>query len=595
MPSSHHNQPKGACFFVSPKGALHFLWTYLKPLRARLLLLITLMMGSTALRLLFPQLLRSLVDGALAGSPLPVLLRTAGLYLAGSLLIQVLRVTGAVFSERIAWAATNALRLDLARHVLGLDIAFHKAHTPGELIERIDGDVTTLAGFFSQFIAQVVTSLMLIAGVMLFLFLEGPLPGLVGLGSFLLSGAAVLSVSSLTVKAWSGIRASSAEMMSFVEERIAGREEVKALGADRYVVRGLVAMSARHWRLRRRARFLESTASNVTVDAWMLSQFAMLVLAFFLHRDGALSLGTAMMLFFYADLLNEPINTIREEMDELQRARAALGRLVSLKSVMPAITDGAGAELPDGPLSVTLEQVSFQYEEGRPVLKGLSFHLEPGQTLGILGRTGSGKSSLIRLLCRFYDPQEGSVRLGGVDIRRLPLDALRRRIGLITQEVGLFGGTLRDNLALFNPDISDARIRAAVADLGLTGWFAARFEQGLDSCIGPAGDGLSAGEAQLLALVRLALRNPGLIILDEFTARIDPVTEALLQTAVDRLLAGRTAVIIAHRLTAVERADQILVLEQGEMLEWGPRTELAGDPDSHYSRLRRAGRTEVLA
>lgn len=579
---------------MSLHGALRFLWTYLKPLSARLTLLIVLMLGATGLRLLFPQLLRSLVDQALAGAALAALLVPAGLFLAGALIIQVLRVTAIMLSERIAWAATNALRFDLARHVLHLDIAFHKEHTPGELIERIDGDVTTLAGFFSQFVAQVGTSLVLIFGVLVALFVEGWLPGLVGLGSFVVNAVAVLSVSSLTVKAWSGIRASSTEMMSFVEERVAGREEVKAAGADSYVVRGLVAMSAKHWRLRKRARFLESTASNVTVDAWVLSQFVMLLLAFFLYRSGSLSLGTAMMLFFYADLLNEPINTIREQMDEMQRARAALGRLVKLKAVAPTIIDGAGCTLPDGPLAVTADRVAFQYEEGRPVLKALSFHLEPGQTLGILGRTGSGKSSLIRLLCRFYDPQEGVIRLGGVDIRDLKLDALRSRIGLITQEVGLFGGTLRENLALFNPSITDAQIWDAVASLGLTGWFK-HFEEGLDSRIGPAGGGLSAGEAQLLALVRLSLRDPGLIILDEFTARIDPVTEALLQGAVDRLLAGRTAIIIAHRLTTVDRADQILVLEQGEVVEWGPRVLLAQDPRSHYSQLRHAGREEVLA
>jgi ABC-type multidrug transport system fused ATPase/permease subunit len=579
---------------MSLNGALRFLWTYLKPLGARLLLLVTLMLGATGLRLLFPQLLRALVDEALAGASLPALLLPAGLFLAGAALIQVLRVSAIMLSERIAWAATNALRFDLAQHVLRLDIAFHKEHTPGELIERVDGDVTTLAGFFSQFIAQVGTSLVLILGVLLFLFAEGWLPGLVGLGSFTLNAAVVLSVSSITVKAWTGIRASAAEMFSFVEERIAGREEVKASGAGSYVIRGLVAMSAKHWRLRLRARFLETTASNLTVDAWVLSQLAMLLLAFFLYRSGGLSLGTAMMLFFYTDLLNEPITTIREQMDEMQRARAALGRLVKLKAVAPSITDGEGAGLPGGPLAVTADRVAFQYEEDRPVLHDLSFHLEPGQVLGLLGRTGSGKSSLIRLLCRMYDPQGGKVELAGTDIRRLRLADLRTRIGLITQEVGLFGGTLRENLALFNPAVTDQQIWEAVASLGLTEWFA-RFDAGLDSRIGPAGGGLSAGEAQLLALVRLSLRDPGLIILDEFTARIDPVTEALLQAAVDRLLQGRTAIIIAHRLTTVERADQILVLEQGEVAEWGPRTLLAQNPLSHYSQLRNAGREEVLA
>ena len=579
---------------MSLNGALRFLWTYLKPLRARILLLVVLMLGATGLRLLFPQLLRALVDRALAGAPLLALFLPAGLFLVGALLIQVLRVIALMLSERIAWAATNALRFDLAQHVLHLDTAFHKEHTPGELIERVDGDVTTLAGFFSQFIAQVGTSLVMIVGVLIFLFAEGWLPGVVGLGSFLLNATVVLSVSSITVKAWSGIRASSAEMFSFVEERVAGREEVKASGASNYVVRGLVAMASKHWRLRLRARYLETTASNLTVDTWVLSMFAMLLLAFFQYRSGTLSLGTAMMLFFYADLLNERITVIREWMDEMQRARAALGRLVDLKAVAPSITDGEGEALPAGPLAVTADRVAFHYEEGRPVLKELSFHLEPGQVLGLLGRTGSGKSSLIRLLCRLYDPQAGKVQLAGVDVRHLRLDDLRTRIGLITQEVGLFGGTLRENLALFSPAVTDQQIWDAVASLGLTDWFR-RFEDGLDSRIGPAGGGLSAGEAQLLALVRLSLRDPGLIILDEFTARIDPVTEALLQAAVDRLLEGRTAVIIAHRLSTVERADQILVLEQGEVAEWGARTLLAQDPLSHYSQLRNAGREEVLA
>lgn len=579
---------------MSKNGAIGFLWTYLKPLGARFGLLILLMLGATGLRLLFPQLLRALVDRALGGADLALLLLPAGLFLGGALLVQILRVSSIMLSEKIAWAATNALRFDLAKHVLGLDIAFHKEHTPGELIERVDGDVSTLANFFSQLVAQVGISIVLILGVLSFLFAEGWIPGVVGLGSLILNGSVVLAVSSFTVKAWSGIRASMAEMMSFVEERVAGREEVKASGATGFVMRGLVAMSTKHWRLRMRARILETTAGNLTVDAWYISQGAMLLVAFFLYRNGSLSLGTAMMLFFYIDLLNEPITTIREQMDELQRARAALGRLVKLKAIQPTILDGTGGNLPEGPLSVNTDHLAFQYEEGRPVLKDLSFHLEPGAVLGILGRTGSGKSSLIRLLCRFYDPQGGKIKLGGVEIDKLPLDQLRRKIGLITQEVGLFGGTLRENLTLFNPTITDEQVWAAIANLGLTEWFG-RFDEGLDSRIGPAGGGLSAGEAQLLALVRLSLRDPGLIILDEFTARIDPVTEALLQEAVDRLLKGRTAIIIAHRLSTVERADQILVLEQGEIIEWGARARLAQDPASHYSQLRTAGFEEVLA
>jgi ABC-type multidrug transport system fused ATPase/permease subunit len=220
--------------------------------------------------------------------------------------------------------------------------------------------------------------------------------------------------------------------------------------------------------------------------------------------------------------------------------------------------------------------------------------------LGVLGRTGSGKTTLTRLLFRLYDVDAGAITLDGVDLRALPLGELRRHVGLVTQDVQLFAATVRDNLTLFanydpaRPNIGDDDIVAALETLGLGPWLRG-LPAGLDSVLASGGKGLSAGEAQLLALARVFLRDPRLVVLDEASSRLDPATEGLLEQAIDRLLAGRTGIVIAHRLRTVQRADDILILEGGRVVEHGPRVALAADPDSRFAQLLQTGLEEVLA
>jgi ATP-binding cassette subfamily B protein len=240
---------------------------------------------------------------------------------------------------------------------------------------------------------------------------------------------------------------------------------------------------------------------------------------------------------------------------------------------------------------VQFSTVTFAYPRTEPVLSNVSFRLEAGRVLGLVGRTGSGKTTLIRLLARFYDPQDGVVLLGGMDIRLARLAALRSRIGLVTQDVQLFSASLRDNLAFFVTSISDDTLISAIRDLGLGDWFES-LPDGLDTAIAP--DRLSAGEAQLLALTRVFLTNPGLVILDEASSRLDPITEARLERALDRLLAGRTAIIIAHRLATLDRVDEIMILEHGEVVEAGPAAALRDDPRSRYAELHRLAAMGVL-
>lgn len=210
--------------------------------------------------------------------------------------------------------------------------------------------------------------------------------------------------------------------------------------------------------------------------------------------------------------------------------------------------------------------------------------------LGLLGRTGSGKSTIARLLFRLYDPSEGEIVLSGVDVRRVRLAELHAAVGMMTQQVQLFQGTVRDNLTLFTPNISDDRILHVFGEVGLADWFAA-LPDGLDGHLSSGNAGLSAGEAQLLAFARVFLHSPQLVVLDEASSRLDPATERLVEQAVDRLLEGRTAIIIAHRLATVQRADRILILDDGRVIEHGRREELATDPNSRLYHLLRTGET----
>jgi ATP-binding cassette subfamily B protein len=243
---------------------------------------------------------------------------------------------------------------------------------------------------------------------------------------------------------------------------------------------------------------------------------------------------------------------------------------------------------------VSFVGVSFAYTEEEQVLRDVTFDLAPREILGLLGRTGSGKTTLARLLCRLYDKDGGDILLEGIDIAALKLKVLRERVAIVTQDVQLFQATVRDNLTFFDRTVGDEQIEAVIDQLGLTDWYHS-LPHGLDTKLMSGGQGLSAGEAQLLAFTRVFLRNPGLVILDEASSRLDPATERRIERAVDRLLQNRTAIVIAHRLSTVQRADKILILDEGKAVEYGRRKTLLADPRSRFRRLLQTGLQEVLA
>jgi len=568
--------------------------THIRPQRARFALLVLLILGSTALQIINPQIVRRFIDATQSDVGSSVLLNAALAFIALAVLEQAIGVVATYVGADVAWTATNALRVALVRHCLNLDMGFHNDTPPGELIERVDGDVAQLGTFFSEFGVRLTSNVLLLGGILAVLAVEDLRLGAVFAALAVVMLFALSRVRGLAIEDRKAYRQAQADLFGYVEEQLAGTEDIRAAGAVDYVIRGLYQKQYAVLQHDRRASVKNWLIDAVSGGLLTTITVAGVLSGYYLHADGAISIGTVYLIVHYLGLLVRPIRELTRHLQSFQTIGASVERLVELRNQNPRVRDGPGVLIPTGPASLGFDSVAFSYSQDEPVLKDISFELEPGRVLGLLGRTGSGKTTLARLVFRLYDPTVGQITLNGVDIRRPYLHALRRRVAMVTQDVQLFQATVRDNLTLFDRSIPDDRIEDAIQRLELSDWYAA-LPDGLDTELETGGRGLSAGEAQLLAFTRVFLRDPGLVILDEASSRLDPATERHIERAIDVLLRDRTAIIIAHRLATVHRADEVMILECGGVLEHGDRRRLAADPESRIHRLLQTGLDELLA
>ena len=566
---------------------------YLKPQWPRVLAMALLLFGGIGLQLVNPLIMRFFIDTATEGGSLRQLTRAGLLFIGVGLVHQAVSAFASYVCSDVSWRATNRLRSNLTGHILSLDMSFHHSRTPGELIERVDGDVGRLAAFFSDFVIELVGGLMLSLGVLTVLMFEDW-----RLGAILAAFVAVyltvhIRAQMISVPFWHAERQASAELSGFLEERLSGLRDIRANDATTYTMR-------RFHEAVRRAFATAFKADVITDVGWSISNIVFaagfasaMAYGAYLYRADVITIGTVYLLIHYFQMLHTPLNRIQRQVEAFQSIRVGIQRVEELTSIRPEIRDGPGAILPTGPLTVECRNLCFSYQPEKPVLQDLTFRLEPGKVLGLLGRTGSGKTTLSRLLFRLCDACGGSIRLSGTDIREPRLSDLRAHVGLVTQDVQLFQASVRDNLTLFDGSIGDNRVIDALHVVGLGAWYAS-LHLGLDSQMLPGGGGLSAGEAQLVAFARVFLRNPGLLILDEASSRLDAATERRMQRGMDALLRNRTAIVIAHRLSTVYRADEIMILEEGRLREHGSYANLVKNPDSIFSGLLRTGLEGVL-
>lgn len=568
---------------------------YVRPRRRTLIVLGSLLLLVALLQVLNPQIVRYYIDRVTGGTLVPPLVHAAVAFLIVAVITQVIRVRAAYLGESVAWDITNALREDLTRHCVGLDYQFHKDHSPGELIERVDGDVSTISTFLSQSFFVIVSNVVLVIGILISLFITDWEIGCVLLAYTGCALAALFAVRELAAGAWDRVRTTTASMMGTIGEDLAGAEDIRTAGAQDYVLGRLDGLNEEMLGNQRTAMVRSNYMFTVMHGLYLLGYGGALALGAYLYSRHLTSLGTVYMVIAYANFIYMPLNDLRSELQDLQLGLAGVKRVASFLELRPAVTDGPGVTLPPGPLAVELREVSFRYGQDAPwALHDVSLRLEPGAVLALMGRTGSGKTSLARLIARMYDPTSGHVLVGGADLTSARADDLSGRIGVVTQDVHVFHGTVRDNVSLYDPSISQSQIQQAVERLGLSAWLAG-LPDGIDTVLQSGQSSMSAGEAQLLAICRVFLRDPGLVILDEISSRLDAETERMLDQALAELFAGRTAVVIGHRVSTISRADQIVFLEQGRLAEQGERVSLLADGQSRLSTLLAAVEQDLAA
>ena len=546
---------------------------------------------SGVLPLIGPILVAAFIDAAVDGSATGRLTVLAAVYVGLAVLGQVLAVVVAWAATDLAWRVTNDLRSELTAHVLGLDLAFHRRTSPGELVSRVDGDVTALSDFIARFLVKALVAMVTLIGLIVVLTMQDWRVGLSFAAYLAVAVLVVYSLRNFAVDEAAGEQAANGRMYGEIEERLAGADDLRSNGGGSHALATFQVASARVLR----AALLRERQG---VGLWIISNFvfvvggiAALILDAALLQRGAITLGTAYLIFQYTQIMRQPLERLADETERVQRAAGGMIRTLELLQERSALADAGTSTLPPGPLGLRITDLRFEYrdeEDPEPVIDGLTLDLRAGRSVGVIGRTGSGKTTLARLILRLVDPTSGTIELGGVDLADVPLAELRRRCGVVSQDVHLFGASIRDNLTLFDHSIDDDAVHRAIAELGLAEWVAS-LPDGLDTMLGPEGSGVSAGEGQLIALTRLFLRDPDFVLLDEASSRIDPVTEQRVIAAIDRLLTDRTAVVIAHRLSTIERLDEVLMLASGQVVEHGETAALRADPTSRYSRLLTVG------
>ncbi len=556
--------------------------------------LLLLVLISAGVNLINPRLVSSFIDTAVETGPIYTMINSAILFLVLSVIGQLVTILSTYISKKVAWKTTNSLREDLMRHCFHLGPGFNNTKTPGEMIERIDGDVTFLSNFFSNFVVILISNFILILGILVSLSLVSWIIGLSFVIFSVFMFILIRRINTYSVPYWVKNRDNNATLYGYIEERLYGAEAIKTNGAMKYMFNTLERLMISKLLSERMAFMISSTTWGSTVIMFALGSAGAMGLGAYLYLHNNITIGTVFLIYSYVQMLRTPIEGISNQFQDIQKASASIMRINEVLGNNNLMIDGTQEVLFQDSLRVEFENVTFGYEKDQIVVNNMSFDLPAGESMGVVGKTGSGKTSLVRLVYRFYDCNSGLIKINGQDIRQYKLNTIRDQIALVTQDIQLFHGTLRDNITFFNKDISDSEIENGFIELGLGEWYRA-LPKGLNTMLKSNEVSISEGEAQLIALTRMFLKDPKLIILDEATANLDPITENLIVTAIKKITKNRTLIIIAHRLHTLRSVDNILVLEDGKNLEFGRRENLEQRMESQYWNLINNKKGELLA
>ncbi len=581
-------------------GTLLRIFGYLGENRAILLLVALAIVASSTSTMAGYYLLKPIINRYIVPGDLHGLARALGLLALVYLVGVSANYLQATTTVRLAQRTTNAIRRELFDRMQTLPLRYYDAHTHGELMSRYTNDIDNIGAMLEQSLSQLLSSIVLFVGTVGCMLLLSPL--------LFLGTASVLSVMFLTSRKIG--RKSRGYFMEqqrllgkldgYIEENITGLREIKAFNHEKPSIDAFLALNENFRRTAARAGFLAVVIMPIMFNLNSISYACSAVFGGLLAIRGALDVGSLASYLLFSKQIGQPINQVTNQMNNIYAAVAGAERVFALMDELPEVDEGktllvenatgegetrwawriAGS---DTPLrgDVRFENVSFSYTPEKPVLKGVSLYAKPGQVIAFVGSTGAGKTTIVNLINRFYDVDEGQITYDGIDVRNIRKESLRRSLGMVLQDTHLFTGTVMENIRYGRLGASDQECVEAAKNTGAHS-FIRRLAKGYESLLTDDGANLSQGERQLLAIARAYIADPPVMILDEATSSIDTRTELRIQRAMEELMKGRTVFVIAHRLSTVRHANAIIVLENGAIVERGDHDELLNHRGRYY-------------
>ncbi len=563
------------------RGALRRLAAYLYPQRGVIALVALIATLGTALALAGPYLMGRAID-QLVGRNLPVLLHMTLLMLGAYALSAAAQLLQGWLLAGLSQQAMRDLRRDLFGHLQGFPLRFFDERRQGELMSRLTNDMDAISRVLTDNAAQLFTGVLTLAGILGIIFVLSPWLALGSMLAFPLMLGLVGTVGRKTRSAFRGYQARLGTLNAVLEETYSGQRVVLAFGQQEQV---LGRFDAANEAVRSVGVQAMTLALLVMPMMGILSNLNVAVLCGlggYLAIKGLVSIGTIAAFITYSRRFAEPLRQLGNLYNQVQGALAGAERIFQLLDTVSEQLDPPGApELPRVAGEVEFDGLDFAYVPGTPVLQEISLHARPGERIALVGHTGAGKTTIVNLLSRFYEPQQGTIRIDGVDIRSVTRESLRRQLGVVLQQSFLFSESVLENIRYGRLDASDAEVVVA-AKLAHADGFVRRLPHGYDTVLSERGGNLSEGQRQLVTIARAILADPAILILDEATSSVDTRTEAQIQKALQQLMQGRTSFVIAHRLSTIATADQVIVIDRGRIVEQGTHAELLALEGAYY-------------
>lgn len=558
------------------------LLSYLLTYKKEIIFVLLIMAFCVMVSLVNPLLIEAAVDRYIAVGNMPGLLRLV----LFAIVLNLLMIGGIKLRMYIMAKVCNSIlvtiRQELYTHIQTLDLQFFDSRPTGKILARIIGDINSLKEVLNNFVTTLLPDFATVAAVAAIMFVKNPALAGASLCSLPFMFACIWLIQVYSHKKWQDFRKKSSNLNAFIHEDISGMRIIQSFHAEEETSETFDELLLAHRQSFTQAVRLNDAMGSCIDLSWSVGIAALYFVGIKVLGVGNVSVGTFIAFGSYIGMFWNPIMNLSNFYNQIITNIAAAERIFEILDTEAAITDGDKViNIPPIKGNVCFEHVGFSYDDSTKVLNDVSFNIAPGETIALVGPTGAGKTTIVNLISRFYDIQEGTIRIDGYDVKDVSIESLRSQMGIMTQDNFLFTGTIRDNIRYGKLDATDEEIIEAAKAVHAHD-FICKMEKGYDTVLSERGGGLSVGQKQLLAFARTMVSKPNILILDEATSSIDTRTELLVQEGIDALLKGRTSFVIAHRLSTIQKADRIFVIDQGGIVEEGTSAELIAKKGAYY-------------